>query len=227
MCKMCAAKCQQKAVRLKELEGWLQEVDVFEKPKVKLEQYPTTPHIAARMLHTMHMRYDDIAGKSLVDLGVGCGVLGIGCCMLGAGYVLGVDIDDDALDTCSSNLAELEISNMNLLQGDANNLLTQSGRMHHAFDTVVMNPPFGTKKNEGIDMVFLQAGLSMAETAVYSLHKTSTRQHILKKAGDWGVEAEVIAELRYDLSSTLKFHKKKSVDIEVDFYRFSHKPAKS
>ena len=28
----------------------------------------------------------------------------------------------------------------------------------------------------GIDMVFLQAGLSMANTAVYSLHKTATRQ---------------------------------------------------
>ena len=47
-------------------------------------------------------------------------------------------------------------------------------------------------------------------------------QHILKKANDWGVEVEVIAELRYNLSNTLKFHKKKSVDIEVDFYRFSH-----
>ena len=28
----------------------------------------------------------------------------------------------------------------------------------------------------GIDMVFLQAGLCMSNTAVYSLHKTSTRQ---------------------------------------------------
>lgn len=48
-------------------------------------------------------------------------------------------------------------------------------------------------------------------------------QHILKKATDWGVEAKVLAELRYDLANTLKFHKKTTVDIEVDFIRLSHK----
>ena len=39
------------------------------------------------MLHTVHTRYDDIEGRSVADLGVGCGVLGIGCCMLGARYL--------------------------------------------------------------------------------------------------------------------------------------------
>ena len=33
-------------MKRKELEGYLQDVDVFENPKVLLEQYPTTPHIA-------------------------------------------------------------------------------------------------------------------------------------------------------------------------------------
>eukprot|EP00955_Chlamydomonas_euryale_P103144 365469-Chlamydomonas_euryale.AAC.4 len=32
--------------------------------------------------------------------------------------------------------------------------------------------------------------------------------------------AEVLAELRYDLPATMKFHKHKSVDIEVDLWRF-------
>jgi len=45
----------------------------------------------------------------------------------------------------------------------------------------------------------------------------------MKKAKDWDVEVKVIAELRYNLSNTLKFHKKKTVDIEVDFYKFTHK----
>ena len=47
---MCAARGAAKAPRLKELEGWLQDVEVFDKPKVKLEQYPTTPHIAGNKL---------------------------------------------------------------------------------------------------------------------------------------------------------------------------------
>lgn len=32
---------------------------------------------------------------------------------------------------------------------------------------------------------------------------------------------EVMAELRFDLSATYKFHKQRSVDIEVDLIRFS------
>ncbi|XP_046585287.1 rRNA N6-adenosine-methyltransferase METTL5-like [Haliotis rubra] len=168
-------------MKLKELESHLQDVDVFEKPKVVLEQYPTTPHIAGCMLHTIHTRYDDIEDKLIADLGVGCGVLSIGAIMLGAGVI------------------------------------------HKKFDTVIMNPPFGTKHNAGIDMEFLRAGLDLSSNAVYSLHKTSTREHITKKASDWNVDMEVVAELRFDLVNTLKFHKKKSVDIEVDFIRFCHK----
>jgi len=61
-----------------------------------------------------------------------------------------------------------------------------------------------------MDMRFLRKALTMA-TTVYSLHKTSTRDHIQKKAGDWAVKMEVIAELRYDLPASYKFHKKKSV----------------
>ena len=43
-----------KPMKLKELESWLQDVDVFEKPKVKFEQYPTTPHIAGT-INNVHL----------------------------------------------------------------------------------------------------------------------------------------------------------------------------
>ena len=46
------------------------------------------------------------------------------------------------------------------------------------------------------------------------------RSHVLRVAESLGAKGEVLAELRYDLPSTYKFHKKKSVDIEVDFFRF-------
>lgn len=48
----------------------------------------------------------------------------------------------------------------------------------------------------------------------------------MTKAADWGVDFEVIAELKYDLPNTFKCHKQKSVDIEVDLVRFSHKQKK-
>ena len=61
----------------------------------------------------------------------------------------------------------------------------------------------------------------LARTAVYSMHKSSTREHIVKKAKDWGVACQVLAQLRFDLPATYKHHKKASVDIEVDLIRFS------
>ncbi|XP_077813298.1 rRNA N(6)-adenosine-methyltransferase METTL5 isoform X6 [Macaca mulatta] len=93
--------------------------------------------------------------------------------------------------------------------------------MSKSFDTVIMNPPFGTKNNKGTDMAFLKTALEMARTAVYSLHKSSTREHVQKKAAEWKIKIDIIAELRYDLPASYKFHKKKSVDIEVDLIRFS------
>uniref|UniRef100_A0A671P849 Uncharacterized protein n=1 Tax=Sinocyclocheilus anshuiensis TaxID=1608454 RepID=A0A671P849_9TELE len=37
-------------MKLKELESCLQQVDGFEEPKILLEQYPTSPHIAGNSL---------------------------------------------------------------------------------------------------------------------------------------------------------------------------------
>lgn len=37
---------QSVVMKLKELESCLQQVDTFEEPKILLEQYPTSPHIA-------------------------------------------------------------------------------------------------------------------------------------------------------------------------------------
>ncbi|GFN91057.1 methyltransferase-like protein 5 [Plakobranchus ocellatus] len=219
---MAKAFCSMKR---KELEAFLQDVDGFDKPKVLLEQYPTTPHIAACMLHTVASTFDDLAGKSVADLGVGCGILAIGAEMLGASYVLGIDIDEDALSVCANNLEEFEMTNVDLLKANVRHLARCSelaSRLQGKFDTVVMNPPFGTKHNQGIDVDFLQTGLKLSSNALYSLHKSSTREHILKKAQSWGVEATVLAELRYNLDNTLKFHKKKSVDIDVDFIRLVH-----
>ncbi|CAG14397.1 unnamed protein product, partial [Tetraodon nigroviridis] len=58
-------------MKLKELESYLQQVDVFEEPKILFEQYPTSPHIAACMLYTIQSTFDDIEGKVVADLGCG------------------------------------------------------------------------------------------------------------------------------------------------------------
>lgn len=206
-------------LKLKKLEEYLQQLDDFEKPKVQLEQYATPAHIASHMLYTMEASYQDIDGKMVADLGSGCGMLGIGASLLGAQHVIGFEIDDAAIDIFKTNCTDMEIESVDCVQC---NVLQHKELFNYGqkFDTVVLNPPFGTKNNAGMDMKFLQAAIGISNNVIYSLHKTSTREHIQKKALEWNLKAKVIAELRYDLPSTYKFHKKQSIDIEVDFWRF-------
>ncbi len=70
-------------------------------------------------------------------------------------------------------------------------------------------------------MAFLKRASQMSRLAVYSLHKTSTRNHISKSVASLGfASGKAVAQLRYNLAQTHKHHKKESVDIEVDLWRF-------
>jgi putative methylase len=84
------------------------------------------------------------------------------------------------------------------------------------------NRNFNTIHNffSGIDVMFLEKAIRLAKRSVYSLHKTSTRHHIERKAKQNNAKMEVLAELKFNLDASYKFHKRKSVDIEVDFIRF-------
>lgn len=84
---------------------------------------------------------------------------------------------------------------------------------------VIQMSGFSMSSVAGIDLVFLQKAISMSSTAVYSLHKTATREHVKKKTTEWGVKLDILAELKFDLAASYKFHRKKTVDIEVDFIR--------
>jgi len=86
-------------------------------------------------------------------------------------------------------------------------------------DTVLTNPPFGTKNNGGIDIAFLRAATRLARRAVYSFHKSSTREFLVKTVEGWGYEVEVVAQMKFDIGNIYKFHKKDSVDVEVDLIR--------
>ncbi|XP_058104321.1 uncharacterized protein LOC131248201 [Magnolia sinica] len=119
--------------------------------------------------HSRQNTFGDISGKVAADFGCGCGTLGIAGALLGAEQVVGIDIDSQSLEIASLNAADLELD-VNLIWCDIKNLKWR-GKI---VDTVVMNPPFGTGK-KGSDMDFLFTALKVASQAVYSLHKTTTR----------------------------------------------------
>lgn len=87
-------------------------------------------------------------------------------------------------------------------------------------DTVLTNPPFGTKPgNAGIDVMFLRSAIRLATRAVYSFHKTSTREYLLKAVQGWGYQVSVVAEMKFDIPKMYKFHAKDNVDVCVDLIR--------
>ena len=87
-------------------------------------------------------------------------------------------------------------------------------------DTVVLNPPFGTRQS-GVDVTFLHVALQLARTAVYSLHKSSTRPFLVRLCERWGVAGEVIAAMRFDLKRSYAFHREAVREVEVDLWRFT------
>jgi SAM-dependent methyltransferase len=97
-------------MKLKELESHLQQVTPFTEFNYMLEQYPTSPHLAARMLFTISSVYDDIKGMSVGDFGCGGGMLGLAAAMLGAGSVLGVDVDPKAITLARKNAQDLDLA---------------------------------------------------------------------------------------------------------------------
>lgn len=89
-------------------------------------------------------------------------------------------------------------------------------------DTVLTNPPFGTKNdNAGIDVQFLRTATRLARRAVYSFHKRSTRAFLLRTLReDWDYpNATVVAEMSFDIPQTYNFHNQASKDVEVDLIR--------
>jgi len=209
-------------MRLRDLEEALQTVRPFDKEvqKIELEQFPTSYHIASRVVH-MAANNDDITGKIVIDLGTGTGMLGIGCALMGALHVLGVDADSDALSIAQTNIEEVEEEEtMDLLLSDVCSLPLRTCTGLFGCDTVIMNPPFGTR-NPGIDVLFLEKAMQLKPRAIYSMHKTSTRKFLVKKAStEWGLKVEVMAELAFDIPKMYKMHKEKSKDVAVDLIRF-------
>jgi rRNA N6-adenosine-methyltransferase METTL5 len=222
-------------MKLKELESRLELVEEFPEPKLHYEQYITTPHLASQVLNRINQNYDDIRGKTVLDLGIGTGMLAIGCALLEADHVYGIDIDTDALHTCQSNIGHLELGGtIDLINADCRYLSEIAGDKmplfkEVLFDTVVMNPPFGTKNiSNGIDVQFIKLASKLTDNCIYSFHKSSTRDYMIRMAKSWSLEVEIISEMKYNIpkieskNRNLKTSAKEK-DILVDLIRFQKK----
>ena len=271
-------------MKLKHLESALSSVNYkFHDPKIILEQYPTSAHLAAAVAWTANAKGDIGPDKQVLDLGCGTGMLTIAAAIIsredadsedcGELPVIAVDCCPDALEQARENCREMEVEVEFLqaklrLKKSANERDIQKigkrgnkgkghrrGKMKNhrgeksqadntevyleqhqeednlddgiplndgCVDTVLTNPPFGTKQNSGADLAFLKCACRLSRSSVYSFHKSSTRDFLLRKAKEWNMGAEVVAEMKFDIPAMYKFHKEKSVDVRVDLLRLWH-----
>ena len=196
-------------IRKRDLTIKLQQVMSHPEPQVALEQYTIPADLAADILFEACYVYDDIENKSVADLGTGTGRLALGASMLGAGYVVGIDLDPTSLCVASRNAKLLGI-HPDWVCGVVEGL---RGKV----DTVLMNPPFGTKQPHA-DIHFLQIALALG-TTVYSIHKSSTREYLTRWLQGRANKTERILSTRMEIPHQFSFHTKRSRKVEVDVFR--------
>lgn len=190
----------------------------FGSQKVRLEQYETPSQIAADSLWEAKMQ-GDIKGKLVVDLGAGAGILGIGALILGAKTVIFIEKDPEAVLELKKNLTTLKSEGIvrensyEILQDDIANIQTALLQV----DTVVQNPPFGTKDKHA-DMRFLSKALEAAPV-VYSFHKSETLRYITDKMHQEGHTLQIVREFAWGITGRMRFHAKKMHYIRVSLLR--------
>lgn len=206
---MCRLPPQPVLMRKRELAIKLQQVGPHIEPSVTLEQYTIPADLAAEILFQSCYVHNDIENKFVVDLGTGTGRLALGAAMLGAEYVVGIDIDADSLKVASRYAKLLELG-VDWALADINSL-------RGSVDTVLMNPPFGTKKAHA-DIYFLQNAVNLARVT-YSIHKSSTRPFLTRWLQSRAAKFEVIMNTKMEIPHQFTFHHKAKHYVEVDVLR--------
>lgn len=198
-------------MKLRQLEITLQQLAGFVKPRAALEQYQTPAPLAARLLYHALMK-GDIAGRTVCDLGCGTGILAIGAALLGAGRVIGVDIDERALDVAQENAgltgADVTFLALDLRDGCRERIGT--------CDTVVMNPPFGAQKAHA-DRPFIDCAIALAPVT-YSIFNAGSAQFVQA----YTVQRAEITERvggKFPIKRTFAFHTQDIQEIEVEILR--------
>ena len=194
----------------------LSKLRVFEAPKLKSEQYTTDSEIAAAVLwQAYYLR--DIENKIIADLGSGTGILSFGALLLGAKKVFFVENDRNSVKITKENLVFIEKETKTKLSEKAIFLNQDINNFDDKVDTVIQNPPFGTKQ-EHADKVFLEKAFLLTNV-IYSFHKIETMGFVNSISKDNGFEVTHLWKFDFPIKSTYSFHRKRIQRIKVGCWR--------
>ncbi|MFB6300482.1 MAG: METTL5 family protein [Halobacteriales archaeon] len=198
------------------VERQLAELMTFDDPSASLEQYATSAELAARLLHLAAL-HGDLAGRTIVDLGTGTGILALGAALGDPTRVIGLDRDETALRLARDNEGRLDPPlTIDWLRGDA----TQAPLcLERPKTTVVMNPPFGAQtSNQHADRRFLATTAAIARVS-YSIHNADSQRFIEAFAADHGAEVTHAFAATMPIDQQFAFHTQDRTQLDVEVYR--------
>ncbi|WP_458204852.1 METTL5 family protein [Haladaptatus sp. NG-SE-30] len=199
------------------LERRLSEVAGFADPQVELEQYPTPADLAAHLVHLADVHHD-IAGKTVIDLGTGTGMLALGAATRDPERVVGLDCDSEALQRAGENERRVAPTEaIDWVLGDATRPPFAPGEQTTDEITVLMNPPFGAQKgSRHADRAFLESTADIADVS-YSIHNEGSMEFVESFVADAGgtVTHAFRAELPLSRQFSFQQRERKVLDAEV------------
>ncbi|USZ68441.1 METTL5 family protein [Halorussus salilacus] len=200
------------------LERRLSRVAGFDDPRVEFEQYPTPAGLAAHLVHLADVQ-GDLAGRTVLDLGTGTGMLALGAATRSPARVLALDRDPDALGVARENERRIAPESEAATETEVEWLLADATRhpICASDATVLMNPPFGAQRgNEHADRAFLATAAEVGSVS-YSVHNAGSREFVEAFAADEGGEVTHAfrAELALDRQFDHQTSEREVIDAEV------------
>ncbi|MGC8506521.1 MAG: METTL5 family protein [Thermoplasmata archaeon] len=171
---------------------------------IRYEQYVTSPDIAARMVYQAFLD-GHIMGKTVVDLGCGNGILSVAAALLGAASVSAYDIDEEMVRVATRNSRDYPIS---VHRSDVKDINSH-------FDTVLMNPPWGSSSAHA-DLPFIEKAGEIADH-IYAIHNSTTEEFLDRFYGEMGtVRRKILVSI--DIPRIYPHHTKKSAAVSGIIY---------
>ena len=199
---------EERTVSKRQLEIQLGKLKILQTPQLRLEQYPVSAKVAAELLRMAGFEHHDLQGET-IDLGTGTGRLAIGAAMMGSKQVVGVDIDERSITLARENAIAAGVR-VKWVVSDIKEVVG-------AYDTVIMNPPYGTRSPHA-DVQFLERAFELAPVS-YSIHKSSTREFLRRVIERKNRRIDAVRSMSLDIPHLFPFHQKKWEKIDVDLYR--------
>jgi putative methylase len=206
---------QKRMVRKLDLEMAISAVEPHPSPKAYLEQYSIPPEVAAEIVYMATYIYNDVIGKTVIDLGCGTGRLAIAAALLDAKEVVAVDIDKTAIKQAIKNAEKMEVAEK------ISWIITDIDAIRGNFDTVLQNPPFGVQRR-GADRKFLTKALQIGQR-VYSLHKATDNTFLKTFIEKNNGEIKALHAFSLTIPYMFKFHRKLKHKFVVNLFVIERK----